>query len=108
MKKIGFGAAVLAVVLCPALASACDGVAGRDVAVAIDGQKVTVTNIGRAWLAVAFTAFGTNYNVQLAPGQSDTPRTPGIFNLPMQGYQSCVATPLPVASSGANTLRRLL
>ena len=100
MKKPGIAAIVTAAALYPALASACDGVAGRDIAVTTDGQKVTVTNTGRGWVQVAFTAFGTNYSLQLAPGQSDSPRTPGMFSLPMQGYQSCVATPLPVASSG--------
>lgn len=69
-----------------------------------DGQKYTVTNLGRAQVQVAFTAFGMTYNLQLAPGQSDSPRTPGMFTQPMMGYQSCVATPLPVASSGVSAL----
>jgi len=105
MKSLGFGAIAVAAVLCPAVASACDGTAGRDIAVTTDGQKVTVTNTGRAWVQVAFTAFGTNYSLQLAPGQSDSPRTPGMFSQPMLGYQSCVATALPVASSGVSALR---
>ena len=105
MKKPGIAAIVTAAVFCPALAWACDGTAGSDVAVTTDGQKVTVTNTGRAWVQVAFTAFGTNYSLQLAPGQSDSPRSPGMFSQPMLGYQSCVATPLPVASSGVSAPR---
>jgi hypothetical protein len=84
---------------------ACDGWAGRDIAVTFDGQKYTVTNMGREWLQVAFAAFGNTYNLQLAPGQSDSPRTSGMFGQPMYGYQSCVATPLPVAPSGVSALR---
>lgn len=87
-------------------AAACDGSAGRDVAVAFDGQKYTVTDTGREWLSVAFTAYGATYNLQLGPGQSDTPRSPGVFSQPMYGYQSCIATPLPVAVSGAIPARR--
>jgi hypothetical protein len=105
MKKPGIAAIITAAVLYPACAWACDGTAGRDVAVTTDGQKVTVTNTGREWVQVAFTAFGTNYSLQLAPGQSDSPRTPGMFSQPMSGYQSCVARALPVASSGVSALR---
>ena len=105
MKHILIAAAAVSMVLVSACAWACDGAAGRDVAVTTDGQKFTVTNTGRGWLQVAFTAFGTNYSLQLAPGQSDSPRSPGMFSQPMTGYQSCVATALPVASSGERGLR---
>ena len=99
MNRLGTALTIAAAALAPALAHACDGSAARDVAVAFDGQKFTVTNTGRAWLAVAFQAFGTTYNLELGPGQSDTPRSPGLFTRPMAGYQSCVATPLAVAPS---------
>jgi hypothetical protein len=104
MKRIDIGAVAAVTLFFPSLALACDGTAGRDVAVTFDGQKFTVTDTGREWLQVAFTAFGTTYNLQLGPGQSDTPRSPGIFSQPMNGYQSCVAT-LPIASSGVSILR---
>src|SRR5690348_14395224 len=87
-------------------ASACDGAASRDVVITFDGQRLTVTNTGREWVQVDFAAFGTTYNLQLAPGQSDTPRMQGLFNLPMNGYQSCVATPLSMAVSGVSTFPR--
>ena len=105
MKRILTTAAAVSIALLPAWAWACDGAAGRDVTITMDGQKVTVTNTGRAPVQVDFAAFGTNYNLQLAPGQSDSPRTPGLFNLPMQGYQSCVATPLPAATSGVSAVQ---
>lgn len=95
----------MALLLWPAVGSACDGTAGRDIAVTMDSQKITVTNMGRESVQVAFNAFGTTYNLELAPGQSDSPRTSGLFTQPMYGYQSCVATPLPVASSGVSGLR---
>ena len=105
MKRVLITTAAVSMALLPAYAWACDGLAGRDVAITMDGQKVTVTNTGRASVQVAFSAFGTNYNLQLAPGQSESPRTPGMFNLPMQGYQSCVATPLSAASSGVSAVQ---
>lgn len=89
----------------PACAWSCGGQAAHDVAVAFDGQKFTVTNTGREWVQVDFGAFGATYNLQLAPGQSEIPRSPGIFTRPMLGYESCVATPMPVAASGVSTLR---
>ena len=73
--------------------------------ITFDGQRFTVTNTGREWVQVDFGAFGATYNLQLGPGQSDIPRSPGMFTQPMFGYQSCIATPLPVASSGVTTLR---
>jgi hypothetical protein len=72
----------------------CDGTAGRNVAVTYDGQKYTVTNSGRQWLQVTFTAWNETYNLQLAPGQSASPRAPGAFGSFMAGYQTCVAMPL--------------
>jgi hypothetical protein len=105
MRRTFLGVAAILALAWPACARACDGWAGRDIAVTFDGQKYTVTNLGRAQVLVDFTAFGTTYNLQLAPGQSDSPRTPGMFSQPMYGYQSCVATPLPVASSGVSAPR---
>jgi len=104
MKRVLTAVAAVLILLVPACAWACDGAAGHDIAVTTDGQKVTVTNTGRELVQVAFAAFGTNYSLQLAPGQSDSPRSPGMFSQPMLGYQSCVATPLP-GSSGVSALR---
>ena len=98
MKSLAAAAAI--VLASCAAASACDGPGARDVSVAFDGQKFTVTNTGREWVQVNFAAYGNTYNLQLGPGQSDTPRSPGMFTQPMYGYESCVATPMPVASSG--------
>ena len=106
MKRVGILPIVAAALLAPAGASACDGTAGRDIAITFDGHQYTVTDTGRDWVQVAFSAFGSTYNLQLAPGQSDTPRSPGMFSQPMAGYQACVATPLPIASSGVSALRR--
>jgi hypothetical protein len=78
----------------PCAALACDGAAGRSVAVTFDGQKYTVSNVGRQWLQVTFTAGNNTYNLQLAPGQAASPRSPGTFGQFMSGYQSCSATPL--------------
>jgi hypothetical protein len=78
----------------PCSAWCCDGTAGRNVAVTFDGQKFTVSNVGRQWLQVTFTAANATYNLQLAPGQSATPRSPGAFGQFMAGYQSCAATPI--------------
>ncbi len=72
----------------------CDGVAGRNVAVTFDGQKFTVSNVGRQYLQVVFTAGSATYELQLAPGQSATPRSPGAIGQFMSGYQSCAATPI--------------
>jgi hypothetical protein len=105
MRPILSGTAVMLALAWSASALACDGTAGRDVSIVFDGQKYTVTDTGREWVQVTFTAFGTNYDLQLAPGQSESPRTPGMFSRPMAGYQTCVATPLPVAPSGVRTLR---
>lgn len=87
------GAAAIALAL-PCNAWSCDGVAGRSVAVTFDGQKFTVSNMGRQWLQIVFTAGNNTYNLQLAPGQSASPRSPGNFGQFMSGYQSCAATPI--------------
>jgi hypothetical protein len=78
----------------PCAAVSCDGTAGRSVAVTFDGQKYTVSNIERQWLQVVFTASNATYNLQLAPGQSASPRSSGAFGHYMSGYQSCAATPI--------------
>ncbi|HEX4158933.1 MAG TPA: hypothetical protein VHY79_10690 [Rhizomicrobium sp.] len=78
----------------PCVARSCDGTAGRDVATTFDGQKFTVSNMGRQWLQVVFTAGNATYNLQLAPGQSASPRSAGTFGQFMTGYQSCAATPI--------------
>jgi hypothetical protein len=88
------GAAAFLALLLPCQAWSCGGTAGRYIAMTFDGQKYTVTNVGRQTVSVAFTAYNTNYNLQLAPGQSASPRSPGMFSQPMSGYQSCVATPV--------------
>ncbi len=87
------GAVLLALAL-PTAALCCDGTAGRSVAVTFDGQKFTVSNMGRQWLQIIFTAGNATYNLQLAPGQAASPRSPGIFGQYMSGYQSCAATPI--------------
>jgi hypothetical protein len=61
------------------------------VAISTDGQKVTVTDIGRQPVDVSFQAWGTNYDLQLAPGQSGTPINQGINQRYMSGYQTCYA-----------------
>src|ERR1700722_8725217 len=86
--------AMLAVLALPGSAWCCDGVAGRSVAVTADGQKITVSNMGHQWLQVTFTAWNNTYNLQLAPGQSASPRSPGTFCQTMTGYQPCNATPI--------------
>ena len=104
MKPVFLGA--LLALAWAADASACGGTAANDVSVAFDGQKFVVTNTGREWVQVDFGAYGATYNLQLAPGQSDIPRSPGVFTQPMYGYQSCTATPLPVSTTGVTSLRR--
>ena len=103
MRRVCMGAAAILAVAWCADAAACDGTAARDVAVTFDGAKFTVTNTGRGWVQVDFAAFGTTYSLQLGPGQSDTPRSPGMFTQPMAGYQSCVATPLAAAAAAVTT-----
>lgn len=94
MNPIRLSAFAILALAWPYAAFACDGPAGRSVTVTYDGQKFTVTDMGRQAVNVEFTAYNNTYNLQLAPGQSDTPRTPGMLGQPMQGYQSCSATPV--------------
>jgi hypothetical protein len=72
-------------------AVACDGPAGAAVAISSNGSTYTVTNTAKVGLAVTFNAFGKTYSLNLGPGQSGTPSSGGLFNLPMHGYQSCTA-----------------
>ena len=91
MKPLFF-ALVISALAWPSVAAACDGPAGKSVAVTSDGEKFTVTNVGREALNVVFSAYDNTYTLTLQPGQSDTPRTSGMFTQPMRGYQSCSAT----------------
>ena len=93
-KRRMLGAAAFLVLSLPCQAWSCGGTAGRSIAMTFDGQKYTITNMGRQTVSVAFTAYSTSYNLQLAPGQSASPRSPGTFGQFMTGYQSCVATPI--------------
>ncbi|HLY07368.1 MAG TPA: hypothetical protein VKR31_16600 [Rhizomicrobium sp.] len=104
MKALLPGAVAIVVLAWAAEARACGGSAAHDVAVTFDGQKFTVTNTGKAWVQVDFGAFGATYNLQLGPGQSDIPRSPGVFTRPMLGYESCVATPMPASPASVGTL----
>jgi hypothetical protein len=79
----------------PCCAWSCDGPGSGVVAVSCDGAKCTVTNSGRSMLAITFAAWGQNYSLSLAPGQSGTPANSGWLNLPMKAYQSCTTTVLP-------------
>jgi hypothetical protein len=90
----GILAVVVLAAFLPCEAWSCDGTAGQSVAITFDGQKYTVSNMGRQTLNVVFTAYNATYNLQLAPGQSASPYSPGIFGRFMSGYQSCVATPV--------------
>ena len=106
MRKLLLAAVAFAL-LWPASAWSCAGPAAGDVSVSFDGQKYTVTNTGRQWVQVDFAAYGVTYSLQLGPGQSDIPRSPGMFTQPMYGYQSCVATPLAVSATGVGAPRRI-
>jgi hypothetical protein len=77
----------------PCQAMSCGGPAGGSVAMTYDGHKFTVTDVGRQSVNVVFTAYNMTYNLQLTPGQSASPRSPGMFGQSMSGYQSCFATP---------------
>jgi hypothetical protein len=94
MKPILPAAAALFALALPQAAWCCGGEAGSAVAISYDGAKYMVSNIGRQWLEVVFTAWSTTYTLRLAPGQSASPFSPGMLGQPMHGYQSCVATPL--------------
>ena len=82
------------VIAWPCQTLACGGPAGASVAISYDGHKFTVTDIGSQTVSVVFTAYNASYNLQLAPGQSASPSSSGLFSQPMSGYQSCVATPV--------------
>lgn len=94
MRHLLLKALAVSALVWPGQAWSCGGPAGRSIATTTDGQKYTVTNMGRQSVNVVFQAFNTTYNLQLAPGQSASPRAPGMFGQPMAGYQSCVATPV--------------
>jgi len=90
MKHVMYVAA-LGGILLSSSAWCCGGPAGNYVATSADGQKFTVTNVGRTPVHVTFTAWGATYELQLAPGQSGTPFGSGMFGRPMTGYESCYA-----------------
>ena len=106
MKPVLVGVAAILALAWGAEALACAGPAANDVSIAFDGQKFIVTNTGRERVQVDFGAFGATYNLQLGPGQSDITRSPGMFTQPMFGYESCVATPMPVSTTAVTSLRR--
>jgi len=88
-----FALSLAAALLAPAAALCCTGPAAQFVAIAYDGNKYTVSNIGKQRVHVVFTAFmGQTYVLDLYPGQSATPATKGWLNVPMKGYQSCTAS----------------
>jgi hypothetical protein len=88
-----------AVALCalavPSAAWCCGGPAAASVAISTNGAGYTVTNIGRALLQITFVAWGKTYSLTLAPGQSGTPTSGGLFSSPMKGYESCEAVVIP-------------
>ncbi|MGH6888229.1 MAG: hypothetical protein ACREHF_03385 [Rhizomicrobium sp.] len=88
------GALALTLTL-PQAAWCCGGQGGSSIAITYGGGKYIVSNVGRRWLDVVFTAWNTSYAMRLAPGQSDSPRSPGMLGQFMQGYRSCVATVVP-------------
>jgi hypothetical protein len=90
LMTIAFGAG-----LAPCAAWSCDGPAGGAIALSTDGNKYTVTNMGKAQVTITFAAYGQSYTLSLAPGQSGTPTSSGLFNTPMKAYQSCIAIPIP-------------
>jgi len=94
MRTRMLAASLFAAVFVPVSALACDGPAGTAIAISYNGNSYTVTNVGRAEVAVTFNAWGKTYSLSLAPGQSGTPSSGGLFNLPMHGYQSCIAVPV--------------
>jgi len=81
--------------LAPCSAWSCDGPAGAAIALSTDGNRYTVTNTGRQQVTITFAAYGQSYTLSLAPGQSGTPTSGGLFNTPMKAYQSCLAIPVP-------------
>jgi hypothetical protein len=91
MKAATLGLAAIGMAIWPVAAWSCGGPAGKSVAISFDGQKYTIANVGRQQIHVTFGAWNTNFALQLAPGQSGSPTTPGTFPQPMSGYQSCYA-----------------
>lgn len=94
MTRILPGVLTLFILASSIEAEACDGPAGSSVAITYDGQKFTVTDVGRQSVNIVFTTANNTYNLQLAPGQSDSPGSSGMFGQPMSGYQACTATPV--------------
>lgn len=92
MRLFVVAAAALVALSLPKAAWCCGGQAGSSVAIAYGEAKYTVSNMGRQWLDVVFTAWNTTYTLRLAPGQSASPRSPGTLGQFMKGYQTCVAT----------------
>ena len=93
MKRIVAALAVGAGMLSPLSAFACTGPAGQFVAISYDGNKYTVVNMGKRPVHVVFTAYiGQTYVLDLYPGQASTPASSGWLQLPMKGYQTCVAS----------------
>jgi hypothetical protein len=88
-------ATMIGAVAVPGGAWACDGPAGAAVAISYNGSTYTVTNISKVPLQVTFNAFGSTFTLSLAPGQSGVPQGGGLFNLPMHGYQTCIAVVTP-------------
>jgi len=80
--------------LTPCCALACGGPAGDAIALSTDGNRYTVTNMGKIPVAITFASYGQTYSLTLAPGQVGTPTGGWLFNLPMKAYQTCTAIPL--------------
>jgi hypothetical protein len=75
----------------PCQALACGGPVGSTIAITTDGTKYMVTNLGRQFVTVYFTAWGQTFELKLAPGQSATPIGGGANGQYMRGYQTCYA-----------------
>jgi hypothetical protein len=92
MKHALLKAVAVCATIWPCQAWCCGGPAGNYVAISFDGQKYTVTDIGRRPVHVTFTAWSMTLDLQLAPGQSGSPYSAGVFRQSMSGYQSCYAS----------------
>jgi hypothetical protein len=90
-----FVAVALGAIAAPSAAWCCGGPAATSVAISTNGAGYTVTNTGRALLQITFVAWGKTYSLTLAPGQSGTPVSGGLFSTPMKGYESCEAVVIP-------------
>jgi hypothetical protein len=95
MMRTLFMMIAFAACFAPCAAWSCDGPAGGAIALSTDGNRYTVTNMGKAQVTITFAAYGQSYTLSLAPGQSGTPTAGGLFNTPMKAYQSCIAIPVP-------------